>query len=83
MVNNNSKNNRVIFSKKNNPRRPNVTKIFKDNFNLIQNNKILKGLFPEKKNLVANKKENNLKNVLLRSDPYNIKKDALDNEKHG
>ena len=43
----------------------------------------MKGLFPENSILVANKKENNLKDLLLRSDPYSIKKDLLDNTKHG
>ena len=83
MVNNNSNINRVIFPTKFNPRGPNVTKIIKDTFHLIQNNKILNRLFPENSILVANKRENNLKDLLLRSDPYNIKKDLLDNTKHG
>ena len=82
-VNNNSNNNRVIFSTKFNPRGPNVTKIIKENFHLLQNNEILKKLFPENSILLANKRENNLKDLSLRSDPYNIKTDLLDNTKHG
>ena len=66
-----------------NPRGPNVTKIFKDNFDLLQNNEILKRLYPENSILVARKKENNLKDLLLRSDPYNIKRDLLDSTKYG
>ena len=83
LVNNNSSNNRVIFSTKFNRRWPNVTKIIKDSLHLLHNNEILKGLFPGNSILGANKRENNLKGLLLRSDPYNIKKDLLDNTKHG
>ena len=55
----------------------------KKNFNSIQKTKILKGLFLENCILVANKRENNLKDLLLKSDSYNIKRDLLDNTKHG
>ena len=72
-----------FFLTKFNPREPNVTKIMKENFHLSQNNKILKGSFPENSILVANKREHNLKDLLLRSDSYNIKRDLLDNTKHG
>ena len=72
----------VIFSTKCNPRGPNATKIIKDNFHLLQNNEILKGLFPKNSILVANKRKNNLKDLLSRSDPYNIMKDLLDNTEH-
>ena len=72
-----------FFLTKFNPRKPNVTKIMKENFHLSQNNKILKGSFPENSILVANKREHNLKDLLLRSDSYNIKRDLLDNTKHG
>ena len=44
----------VVFST--NPRRPNVTKIIKENFYLLQNNEILKEFFPENSILVANKR---------------------------
>ena len=73
----------LSFLTKFNPREPNVTKIMKENFHLSQNNKILKGSFPENSILVANKREHNLKDLLLRSDSYNIKRDLLDNTKHG
>ena len=72
-----------FFLTKFNPREPNVTKIMKENFHLSKNNKILKGSFPENSILVANKREHNLKDLLLRSDSYNIKRDLLDNTKHG
>ena len=82
MINNNS-NNKIICSTKFNPRGPNVTKIIKDNFHLLQSNKILKVLFPENSILLGSKRETNLKDLLLRTDPHNIKKDLLDNTKHG
>ena len=41
------------------------------------------GLFLENSILVANKGENNLKDLILRSDPYNMKRDLLHNTKHG
>lgn len=48
-------------------------------FYLLQNNEVLKGFF--QKIFVANKRDNNLKILLLRSDPYNIKRDLLDSTK--
>ena len=69
----------LIFSQ----RGPNITKIIKSNFHLLQKNEILIGLFLENSILVANKSENNLKDLLLRSDLYNIKRDLLHNTKHG
>ena len=72
-----------FFLTKFNPREPNVTKIMKENFHLSQNNKILKGSFPENSILVANKRKHNLKDLLLRSDSYSIKRELLDNAKHG
>ena len=83
MVNNNSSHNSVIFLTKFNSRGTNVTKIIKSNFHLLQKNEILLGLFLENSILLANKSEKNLKNLLLRSDPYNIKRDFLHNKKHG
>ena len=41
----------------------------------------MKELFPENSILVANKTENNLKDLLLRSNLY--QRDLLDNTKHG
>ena len=60
-----------------------VTKIIKNNFHLSQNNKILKGLFLENSIRVVDKRKNNLKDLLLRSDSFNIKRDLLDNTKYG
>ena len=43
----------------------------------------MKELFPENSIVVGNNRENNLKDLLLRSGPYNIKKNLLDNTKDG
>ena len=45
--------------------------------------KFWKGYFQKIVFLWQNKRENNLKDLLLRSDPYNIKRDLLHNTKHG
>ena len=73
----------LLFLVKLNTRGPSVTKIVKENCHLLQNNKILKGLFPEYSILVANKRKSNLKDLLLKRDLYNIKKNLFDNAKHG
>ena len=82
-VNNNSNNNRVFFffDKILSQR----TKCHQNNqgqFSFISKNEILKGLLPENSILVANKRDNNLKDLLLRIDPYNLKRN-VDNTKHG
>ena len=63
-VNINNNNNRTNFLTKFDPRRPNFTKLIKENFYLLQSNAILKGLFPENRVPVANKRKNNLKELL-------------------
>ena len=45
--------------------------------------KFRKVFFPENSILVTNKRENNLKDLLLRSDSYNMKGDLPDNTRHG
>ena len=74
---------RIIFSTKYNPRGPNISKIIKENLHLLQNHDLLKEIFPKGSILVANKREHNLKDLLLRSDPYNIKNDIMDNNLFG
>ena len=76
-------NKRIIFSAKFNPLGPNVKKIVNDNMYLLQNSKVLKDLYPPAHTLVANKRENNLKELVLRADPYTIKSDCTDNSDHG
>ena len=78
-----SNNNRVISSTKFNPIARNDVKIIKDNFHQLQNDEFLKWKFPENNILVAKKRENNLRGLLPRSDPYNIKRDLLNYKKHG
>ena len=76
-------NKRIIFSTKFNPLGPNVKKIVNDNLYLLQNSEVLKDLYPPAHILVANKRENNLKELVLRGDPYTIKSDCTDNSDHG
>ena len=45
--------------------------------------KFRKVFFPENSIIVTNKRENNLKDLLLRSDSYNMKGDLPDNTRHG
>lgn len=68
-VNINNNNNKTNFLTKFDPRGPNFTKLIKENFHLLQSNAILKGLFPENRVPVANKRKNHLKELLLRCDP--------------
>jgi len=75
--------NPIIFATKYNPRGPNVNAIVKRFLPILNENPILKELFPDRSVMVANKKENNLTNLLLRSDPYNIKQDIIDNQECG
>ena len=75
--------NRVIFSTKFNPRGPNVKEIVKKHLPIIEEAESLKDVLKDKSILVANKKENNLSNLLLRSDPYQIKPDLLNNQPSG
>ena len=74
---------RVIFATNFNPRGPDVTSIIKKNLNIIENAPELQTLFPRGTIMVANKKENNLKNLLMRSDPYGVKPDLLDKDIRG
>ena len=66
---------KIIFSTKYNPRGPNVNKIVKEYLPILQQVPILNDLFPKNSVMVANKRENNLVDLMLRSDPYNIKSD--------
>ena len=76
-------NNRIIFSTKFNPRGPDVKSIIKRNLPIIESDPFLAELFPAESILVAFKKENTLSNLLLRSDPYNVKESLLDNTEKG
>ena len=65
----------IIFSTAFNPRGPNVKEVVNRFLPLLQNVPNLKDMFADGSILVANKRENNLADLLLRSDPYNIKND--------
>ena len=65
----------IVFSTSFNPRGPNVNKIINRNIHLVLNNDGLKEPIPKGTILVANKKETNLQQLLIRSDPYNKKAD--------
>ena len=75
--------NAIIFPAQFNPRGPNVTEIIKKHQHLLESNPILNDLFPPRSIIVANKRGNNLKELLLRGDPYNIKPDLLDKREYG
>ena len=65
----------IVFSTSFNPHGPNVNKIINRNIHLVLNNDDLKEPTPEGIISVANEKETNLQQLLIRSDPYNIKDD--------
>jgi len=74
----------VIFSTKYNPRGPDVKSIVDRHLPTLLNATIsLNELFPDGSIMVANKRENDLADLLQRSDPYNVKSDLTDNESHG
>ena len=66
---------KIVFSTAFNPRGPNVKKLVDDNLHLFENNPQLINLFSKGTILVANKRENNLKELLSRADPYSVKPD--------
>ena len=74
---------KVIFSSVFNPRGPDISGIIKRNFHLLKNTPNLNKLFQKGSILVANKRAENLKQLLVRGDPYNIKDDLLNKRKHG
>ena len=74
---------RVVFSTKNNQRGPDIKSIIKSNAFIIEEYPALRVLFPKGSIIVANKRENNLKDLLVRGDPYNIKQDLCGNVESG
>ena len=77
------KQNLTVFATKYNPTGPNVKDIVKNHLHIIENQTELANLFPKGSIIVAHKKEQSLSNLLLRSDPYNIKKDLTTNMEFG
>ena len=73
----------VIFSTKFNPRGPDVKAIVNRHLPFINNTPVLKDLIPSGTIMVASKRESSLADLLQRSDPYNVKTDLTDDQKHG
>ena len=63
----------VIFPSVFNPRGPNVSKVVQKHLPLLENNPAVAKLFPKGTILVANKRASNLRDLLIRSDPYRTK----------
>ena len=59
-----------------------MSQIINRHLHLIKNSPFLHNLFPEDSTLVANKRCQNLKNLLIRGHPYNIKHDLTDIVSH-
>ena len=70
-----TKTNPVIFATKFNPRGPDIKSIINQHIALLSAEPNLHSLFPDGSIMIANKRENNFGDLLLRSDPYNIKTD--------
>ena len=79
------KNNRksVIFSSQFNPRGPDVQKIIKKHSYLVFDTPSLKEIFKPGDIVVANKRGQNLRELLTRADPYSIKSEVNDTQEHG
>ena len=70
----------IVFTAKFNPRGPDVNEIVKNHLHLLENQPELKEVFPKGSVITANKRENNLKNLLVRSNPYTVQ-NKVDDEK--
>ena len=77
-----NKHKRIVFSTKYNPRGSDINMILKKYLPIIENEESLNALYSKGSVMVAFKREQNLKDLLLRGDPYNIKVDLEDNETH-
>ena len=75
--------NTIVFPAEYNPRGPNMNAITRKHEYILQNNTVLKELFPSNSVIVANKRGNNLHQMISRADPYNIKTDLLDQTPRG
>lgn len=67
-------NKKVLFITKHNPLGPNIKGIIKKNIHILQNSTNAKEVFPEGI-MVVSRREQNLKELLTRADPYSIKPD--------
>ena len=62
-----------------NPRWPNIQEIIKRHLNILQENPEVKKIFANGSTIVANKRCKNLKELLARADPYDVREDLLPN----
>ena len=67
----------IIFPAEYNPRGTDVNTIIKRHEHILQHKTVLKELVPPNSFIVANKRANNLRELVTRADPYNIKTDLL------
>ena len=74
--------NKIIFTSTLNQRGLNVSQIINRHLYLIENLPFLHNIFPDGSILVANKRCQNLKDLLVCGDPYNIKHDLTDIVSH-
>jgi len=64
---------KVIISTEFNPRGPNIRKIINKHLDLINGSPILSKIFPAGSIVIANKRSKNLKELMVRADPYTSK----------
>ena len=74
---------KIIFSSIYNTRGPDISSIINKHYHLIKNTPNLQKLYPNGSILVANKRAENLKQLLVRGDPYNIIDDLAQNKDLG
>ena len=67
------------FVAEHNPRGPNIQEIIKRHLNILQENPEVRKIFPDGSIIVANKCCKNLKELLARADPYDVREDLLPN----
>ena len=79
----NDTNSRTVFTASFNPRGPDVKNTIKSYLPIISEHPLLSTIFPKGSIIVANKREDNLKDLILRGDPYNIKEDLTNNREFG
>ena len=66
-----------------NPRGPNIQEIIKRHLKILQENPEIRKIFPDGSIIVANKRCKNLKELLARADPYDVREDLLPNPVRG
>ena len=64
--------NTIIFPAEYDPRGPNVNAIVKIHEHVLQNNTLLKELFPANSFIVTNERSKNVRELVARADPYTV-----------